>query len=52
MPQMAPSWWTILFFMFTLSFLTMMFLLYSQTYNLPKIMSEHKITQPKINWKW
>nr|YP_009412490.1 ATPase subunit 8 [Triatoma infestans]ASK39791.1 ATPase subunit 8 [Triatoma infestans]QKY63763.1 ATP synthase F0 subunit 8 [Triatoma infestans]UOF70708.1 ATP synthase F0 subunit 8 [Triatoma infestans] len=52
MPQMAPSWWTILFFTFTLSFMIMMFLLYSQTYNLPQSIKANKITQPKVNWKW
>nr|YP_009648734.1 ATP synthase F0 subunit 8 [Panstrongylus rufotuberculatus]QDB64198.1 ATP synthase F0 subunit 8 [Panstrongylus rufotuberculatus] len=52
MPQMAPAWWTILFFTFTLSFLVMSFLLYYQTYSMPQMNKNNTMTQPKNNWMW
>nr|QKY63809.1 ATP synthase F0 subunit 8 [Triatoma dimidiata] len=52
MPQMAPAWWTTLYFVFILSFLIMCFLLYYHTYFMPHLNKKNSITQLKINWKW
>nr|YP_009919140.1 ATP synthase F0 subunit 8 [Triatoma huehuetenanguensis]QMP96784.1 ATP synthase F0 subunit 8 [Triatoma huehuetenanguensis] len=52
MPQMAPAWWTTLYFMFILSFLIMCFLLYYHTYFTPQTLKGDSMIQPKINWKW
>nr|QKY63874.1 ATP synthase F0 subunit 8 [Triatoma protracta] len=51
MPQMAPTWWTILYFMFIMSLMIMYLMLYFHSFNLPMIQS-NKIYKSKINWKW
>nr|QKY63835.1 ATP synthase F0 subunit 8 [Meccus pallidipennis] len=52
MPQMAPAWWTTLYFVFIISFLIMCFLLYYHTYFMPQTTKSNEIPQSKINWKW
>nr|AVJ52286.1 ATP synthase F0 subunit 8 [Odontoscelis lineola] len=52
MPQMAPLYWEVLFFIFILSMMMMAIIIYHQ----PKISSSTKSTFLKsisqLNWKW
>nr|AVJ52276.1 ATP synthase F0 subunit 8 [Eurygaster testudinaria] len=52
MPQMAPLYWEILFFMFIMSLIMMSIMIY----HLPKISTSIKNIQgqgiKQINWKW
>nr|AVJ52279.1 ATP synthase F0 subunit 8 [Hotea curculionoides] len=52
MPQMAPLYWELLFFMFILSMITVGIIIYHS----PKISSETELTKKQvtnqINWKW
>uniref|UniRef100_UPI0030036999 ATP synthase F0 subunit 8 n=1 Tax=Triatoma boliviana TaxID=3120505 RepID=UPI0030036999 len=51
MPQMAPSWWTTMYFMVSTSFLFILMILYFQSYKLP-INKENKTSKNMMNWKW
>nr|YP_009654800.1 ATP synthase F0 subunit 8 [Leptoglossus membranaceus]QCI09355.1 ATP synthase F0 subunit 8 [Leptoglossus membranaceus] len=53
MPQMAPLWWEVLFFLFITSFIFMNTIIYYNKIINPKQMSDTK--NPNINqfkWKW
>nr|YP_009672666.1 ATP synthase F0 subunit 8 [Rhodnius pictipes]QDB64186.1 ATP synthase F0 subunit 8 [Rhodnius pictipes] len=52
MPQMAPMWWTSMFFTFTLSFISIFMILHFQNYYNPTLMEKDKKLMPKMNWKW
>nr|YP_010596113.1 ATP synthase F0 subunit 8 [Rhynocoris marginatus]WAJ48445.1 ATP synthase F0 subunit 8 [Rhynocoris marginatus] len=52
MPQMAPIWWTTLFIMFNMAFITMMVSIYFQIENLPTLKKQMTSESKKFNWKW
>ncbi|YP_009919179.1 ATP synthase F0 subunit 8 (mitochondrion) [Rhodnius prolixus] len=53
MPQMAPLWWTTMFFTFTLSFIIIFMILHFQNYYSPTSTKTNiKSTMPEVNWKW
>nr|YP_009659080.1 ATP synthase F0 subunit 8 [Triatoma migrans]QCQ69464.1 ATP synthase F0 subunit 8 [Triatoma migrans] len=52
MPQMAPIWWTTMYFTFILSFLIMFFMLFFHSHQTTLNKKNKSITHTKINWKW
>nr|YP_011031335.1 ATP synthase F0 subunit 8 [Epidaus famulus]WQT73257.1 ATP synthase F0 subunit 8 [Epidaus famulus] len=52
MPQMAPIWWTTLFILFNMSFLTMMIMMYFQINMQPTMKSSITSQIKQYNWKW
>nr|ACJ69420.1 ATP synthase F0 subunit 8 [Diplonychus rusticus]UCU57415.1 ATP synthase F0 subunit 8 [Appasus japonicus] len=52
MPQMAPLWWTTLFFVFLISFMIMCTINYFLvSYNATEYKTSKK-SKTSINWKW
>nr|YP_010582964.1 ATP synthase F0 subunit 8 [Vatana ogromna]UGN61410.1 ATP synthase F0 subunit 8 [Vatana ogromna] len=49
MPQMSPMWWTTLMFMFIISFMMYMNIMY---FNYNKNIKKNKKELNKLNWMW
>nr|QKY63776.1 ATP synthase F0 subunit 8 [Dipetalogaster maximus] len=52
MPQMAPTWWTVLYITFILSLCIMCIILYFHSFNTPNVTQKNKFPKKSINWKW
>nr|AVJ52263.1 ATP synthase F0 subunit 8 [Augocoris gomesii] len=52
MPQMAPLYWEILFFMFILSLLMMKIIIFHMPNIHNKKSSNNKLATSNITWKW
>nr|QKY63792.1 ATP synthase F0 subunit 8 [Triatoma barberi] len=52
MPQMAPTWWAILYLVFIMSLMIMCLILYFHSFNMPLIKSKDTNIKNKMNWKW
>nr|YP_002970970.1 ATP synthase F0 subunit 8 [Nerthra indica]ACJ69459.1 ATP synthase F0 subunit 8 [Nerthra indica] len=52
MPQMAPLWWTTLFFMFLTCLMMMYINMYFLTSHKIKMNPHFKSEKKPINWKW
>nr|AZB51182.1 ATP synthase F0 subunit 8 [Triatoma rubrofasciata] len=52
MPQMAPIWWTTMYFTFISSFLIMFMMLYFYTNLEPMNKMKNSVSFKKTNWKW
>nr|QGZ10092.1 ATP synthase F0 subunit 8 [Phalantus geniculatus] len=52
MPQMAPMWWTTLFFLFMISFLMMCINMHFQNIQISKSQEIKNSKTETMNWKW
>nr|QWX95528.1 ATP synthase subunit 8 [Merocoris curtatus] len=53
MPQMAPLWWELLFFLFIFSFMIMNTIIYYNKILTPKTSSEVSTSSThQFKWKW
>nr|QWX95520.1 ATP synthase subunit 8 [Salapia nigra] len=52
MPQMAPLWWELLFFMFIISFLAMNMIIFYNKTNSQKMKMNLMKEINQFKWKW
>nr|YP_010936680.1 ATP synthase F0 subunit 8 [Nesidiocoris poppiusi]WKW91650.1 ATP synthase F0 subunit 8 [Nesidiocoris poppiusi] len=52
MPQMSPMWWSLLFILFLLSYVTMMMNIYFFKEMKKKMNGKGKLPLKDLNWKW
>nr|YP_009919154.1 ATP synthase F0 subunit 8 [Paratriatoma lecticularia]QMP96802.1 ATP synthase F0 subunit 8 [Paratriatoma lecticularia] len=52
MPQMAPTWWTLMYLTFISSVIIMCIILYFHSFNMPSTKQQSGPSKKSINWKW
>nr|QWX95536.1 ATP synthase subunit 8 [Laminiceps obscurior] len=52
MPQMAPLWWELMFFMFTISFIIMNMIIFYNKHNNQKMKMPYMKETMQFKWKW
>nr|APL97225.1 ATP synthase F0 subunit 8 [Crypturopus tuberculatus] len=52
MPQMAPSMWTLIFFLVSVAMLAMVTMLYFCSLKTPKLQIKASVSSPLNSWPW